>query len=162
MDNKAFTLVEILVVLGIVALGWFWLPQMLTPSANRGPMRFEDILMEMSARTRMEAIARQTSVALAVDAPGKILAVGYAQNGDFSKISQVSVDGDVKFIVDKSSVAGQAGNFDLMSGEDGFWRVWWFGESGQAKKSGGILTFECSGSEAKWLITDEGALLRQK
>jgi prepilin-type N-terminal cleavage/methylation domain-containing protein len=158
--RKGFTLIEILVVLGIIALGWLWVPSLLNPPNAQTSVRFEDTLTQITARARMEAIARQLNVGLAISADNTKMCVGYNDtNGNFVKITQLAINPQVVFSISDSSVGGNPGVFTVISASDGFWRVWWFDNEGRPITKGAVLAFLIGNTEKKWGLSDEGALL---
>jgi prepilin-type N-terminal cleavage/methylation domain-containing protein len=158
--NRAFTLIEILVVLAIAALGWLWLPSLLSSSVVQAPNLFKTQFEEISARARMEAIARGQNAALAINARGTQMAVIVMKDNDFEKVASLDIPASVVFDANNSSVNGNPGQLAIVSLSDDYYRVWWYDKNGKPTQTGGLLTFAINGLQNKWSISDEGGLLQ--
>lgn len=159
MKRRAFTLVEILVVLGIVALGWFWVPALFQTPSAAPTNQFLTHLRLLNARARMEALVRQRPVAFAVRADGRQMAVLAQTDGDAQKLTQANVPREVIFDPTRSSSAGNPGIFAPLSTDDALWRAWLYNAQGQPQTSGGTLVFQVFGTDKMFKIMDEGALV---
>ena len=157
--KKAFTLVEVLCVLALIALGWLWVPGLFQSAATTPSTQFLTQFPLLHARARMEALTRQQPVAFALRSDGLQMAVLTSSSGNVTVLSQVSLSSNVVFNVALSSVAGNPGICTLLPDGDRLWRVWWYTPAGAPLQSGGTLVFSLPGRVYRWQIATEGALL---
>lgn len=159
MKRRAFTLVELLVVLGIVALGWFWVPALFQTPSAAPTNQFLTHLRLLNARARMEALTRQRPVAFALRSDGQLMAVIASTAGDPVQLTQAALPSSIVLDATRSSSAGNPGIFAPLSTDDALWRAWWYNAQGQPQSPGGTLVFQVFGTDKTFKIMDEGALV---
>lgn len=158
--KRAFTLIEVLVVVAIVALGWLWVPSLFQSSATSTQGQFYQHLQLLQARACMEAQARQAPIALAIRADNRQLAVLVMQGQQINILAQVQIPLEVSFNQNLSSSGGNPGIFTIAGDDDGnLWRLWWWQPSGRPLQTGGVISFSSNGKLYSYSITNEGALI---
>lgn len=157
--KRAFTLVELLVVLGIMVLGWLWVPSLFQSSGAPPSSQFHTHLRLLNARARMEALVRQHPVSFAIRSDSRQMAVIAQPPGDPLQLAQAPIPAGVVFDVARSSVAGNPGIFAPLSTDGGLWRAWAYNAQGQPVQTGATLIFQINGADHTTHISDEGALL---
>ena len=162
---KAFTLVEIIVVLAIIALGWLWLPGLFSGTSTTVSHHFEDIAEQWVARARMEAITRGQAVSFGINAGNTQCALGIISGGEFQPFAQMNLPTGIVLDKTNSSIRGSAGVVDIINSSNDFWVIWSFDIYGKpiskdgSSAQNGTLVFQNSTGVTKWRISDEGALL---
>ncbi len=155
--KRAFSLVELLVVLGIIALGWLWVPSLFQSFSGSSASHFTTHLPLMNARARMEALTRQRPVAFAINAAKTQMAV--ICQGDEEPLVSAPIPPEAVFNEQASSVNGSPGVFFPVSTGSDLWRAWWYTAQGQPLQQGGTLVFGLPGRTLSYQIADEGALI---
>lgn len=155
--KRAFSLVELLVVLGIIALGWLWVPSLFQSFSGSPVSQFETHFPLMLSRARIEALTRQQPVYFAINAGKTQIAVILPNAAQ--PLVQAPIPPDVHFDEFRSSVAGNPGIFTIIPTDDDLWRAWSFNAQGQPSQSGARLIFDIRGEEHTYTLADEGALL---
>ena len=161
--GSGFSLVELMVVLALVAACWIWLAGQWKGS-NTGLKLEGDLLEEMVARTRLEAITRQTEVKLGIrlmPSPTALAVAIWPSSADNpTRLTQVTLSSGVTLNSALSSAKGTVGVLSIESWGDEIWAVWPSNAQGQPCYKGGIITLKDARQplQIQALWDNEGAL----
>jgi hypothetical protein len=158
---RGFTLVEILVVLALIALGWMWVPSLFQSTVTRTQGQFYHTFHQLHARARMEALVRGRSVALGWRADNQRLAVLEVPlpGSDAKIIAQAPIPPEVIFNSSASRSGPTDGVFSILSDGTHFYRVWSYNPDGTALQNTGRLIFTINSQPFSYTLAQQGGLV---
>ncbi len=160
--QEAFTLVEFLAVLGIVALGWAYLASVLGAPSAAIAEDFESSFAQLHAKARLRAQTENEPVIFGLCTDGARMALGKTRDGVFVTQEEVKLGKGAAFVAAESSVNGTPNHFAFGSDADNnFWRLWTYEINGAPAQAGGILVFDVGTRRRSWKIAQEGALVEE-
>ena len=158
---RGFTLVEILVVLALIALGWAWVPSLFQSTATSSQGQFYHTVHQLPARSRMEALVRGRTVALGWRADNLLLAVLEVPSpgADAKIIAQAPIPPEVIFNSSASRSGPTSGIFSILSDGTHFYRTWSYAADGTALQNSGRLIFTVNSQPFSYNLAQQGALV---